>query len=128
MSILRVVFRGVSFIPGSGVLTALEEEPDSLLALVNPVLQETCSSHISRFVAERMDLAHVSRQYYVVFAEFSYHIERFGVFCIVIHDALKARDLPDRTNGCPADLSHALGNGIRHGKKLVALVIEHQVI
>src|SRR5439155_12385336 len=94
--------------PGvSGVLTALEEEPGSLLSLVDPVLQQACGSHISCFVAERMNLAYASRQYRVIFAELSYHVERLNVFCIVIHDALKARDLPDRTNGCPANLPHA---------------------
>src|SRR3989440_2583783 len=112
----------------SGVLTALEEEPASFLSLVNPVLQQACGSHVSCLVAKRMNLAHVSRQYCVVFAEFSYHIERLNVFSIAVHDALKARNLPDRTNGCPADLPYALGNGVRHGEKLVALVIEHQVI
>src|SRR4051812_14286908 len=85
----------------SGVLTALEEEPGSFLSLVNPVLQQACGSHVCCLVAKRMNLAHVSRQYCVIFAEFSYHVERLNVFSIAVHDALKARNLPDRTNGCP---------------------------
>src|SRR5215210_1818682 len=112
----------------SGVLTAFEEEPGSFLSLVNPVLQQACGSHVSCLVTERMNLAHVSRQYCVVSAEFGYHVERLNVFSIVVHDALKTRNLPDRTNGCPADLPYALGNGVRHREKLVALVIEHQMI
>jgi len=47
---------------------------------------------------------------------------------IVVRDALKTRDLPDRANGCPAYLPRALGNGIRHRENLLTLVIEHQVI
>jgi hypothetical protein len=97
---------------GSGVLTALEEEPGSLLGLVDPVLQQARGCHISGLVAERMNLAHVPRQYCVIVAEFGDHAERLNVFSIVVHDALKARDLPDRTNRCPADLARALGNGI----------------
>src|SRR5947207_15333296 len=75
-----------------------------------------------------MNLSHVSRQSCAIFAEFSYHVKRPNVFSFAVHDALKARNLPDRTNGYPADLPYALGNGVRHGEKLVALVIEHQVI
>ena len=36
--------------------------------------------------------------------------------------------MPDRTKGSSADLADALGDGIRHGEKLVALLIEHEVI
>jgi hypothetical protein len=62
------------------MLSAFEEEPDSLLTLVNPVIQQTCGSHVSRFVAERMDFAHVPRKYCVILAELSYHIERLDIF------------------------------------------------
>src|SRR5712675_2296459 len=47
---LRTVFRRVSLVLGSGMPTALEEEPGSLLGFVNPVLQQACRGHVSRLV------------------------------------------------------------------------------
>jgi hypothetical protein len=42
-----------------------------------------------------MHLAHVLRQHRIIVPEFSYHVERLNVFGIVVHDALKTRNLPD---------------------------------
>src|SRR5260370_1356898 len=75
-----------------------------------------------------MHLAHVLRQYRIVVPEFSYHVERLNVFSIVVHDALKTRNLPDGANGCASKLPCSLSNSIRHGENLVALIIEHQMI
>src|SRR5260370_23041592 len=111
-----------------GMPAALEQEPNSLLRFVNPVLQQACGSHIPCLVAQRMHLAHVLRQGRIVVPEFSYHVERLNVFSIVIHDALKTRNLPDGADGCASQFPRSLSNGIRHGEKLVALIIEHQMI
>jgi hypothetical protein len=79
----------------SGALTALEKEPGSLLGFVDPVFQQACGRDIPCVVAERMNLAHASRQACVVLAEFSDHVEWRDVCGIVVRDALKTRDMPD---------------------------------
>ena len=61
-----------------------------------------------------MRLAHVLRQYRIIVPKFSYHVEWLNVFSIVVRDALKTRDLPDRANGCTAYLPSSFSNGIRH--------------
>src|SRR5258708_36177505 len=75
-----------------------------------------------------MYLAHVPRQHRIVIAELDYHVEWFDVFSIVVRDALETRDLPDGAKACADDLPRPLGNGIRHGENLLALVIEQQMI
>jgi hypothetical protein len=44
------------------------------------------------------------------------------VFSIIVRNALKTRDLPDRAQGRAADLPRPLGNGIRRGENVVALI------
>jgi hypothetical protein len=106
----------------------LKEEPDALLALVNPVLQKARRCDVPGLVTQRMRLAHVPRQYRIVISKFSDHVERLNVLSIVVSDTLKARDLPDRANGCASEFSSSFSNGIRHGEYLAALVVEHQMI
>src|SRR5271169_2375476 len=107
---------------------ALEEEPGSLLRFINPVLQQACGRHVAGFVTQRMHVTHGLRQRRIIVAEFIYHVGRLNVFSIIVRDALKTRDLPDRANGCAAYLPRALSDGIRHGENLLTLVIEHQMI
>src|SRR5258707_5638407 len=125
---VRVIFLSPSRVLALGMPAALEEEPNSLLRFVNPVLQQACGGHIPCLVTQRMHFAHVLRQYRIVVPEFSYHVERLNVFSIVVHDALKTRNLPDGANGCASKLPCSLSNSIRHGENLVALIIEHQMI
>ena len=106
----------------------LKEEPDALLGFVNPVLQKARRGDVSGLVTQRMRLAHVPRQYRVIIPKLSNHAEWLNEFGIVVRDTLKARDLPDRANGCAAEFSSSFSNGIRHGEYLVALVVEHQMI
>src|SRR5258708_4099075 len=110
------------------VPAALKEKPNALLGFVDPVLQQACGGHVALLVTKRMYLAHVPRQHRIVIAELDYHVEWFDVISIVVRDALETRDLPDGAKGCAADLPRPLGNGIRHGENLLALVIEHQMI
>src|SRR5271156_3021313 len=75
-----------------------------------------------------MHLAHSLRQDRVVVPEFFYHVGWLNVFSIIVHDALKTRDWPDRAKGRAANLPRAFSDSIRHGDNFVTLVIEHQMI
>src|SRR6266851_8251541 len=75
-----------------------------------------------------MHLTHVLRQYRVIVPKLSYHVERLNVFSIVVEKTLKARNLPDGANSCASQLPCSFSNGVRHCEKLVALIVEHQVI
>jgi len=97
---VRTIFLSSSRALALGIPAALEEEPSSLLRFVNPVLEQACGSHIPCLITQRMHLAHVLRQYRIIVSEFSYHVERLNVFSVVVHDALKTRNLPDGANGC----------------------------
>jgi hypothetical protein len=56
-----------------------------------------------------------------------YHL-LLDVFGVVIKDTLSARDLADRVQRESAKLSNALGDWIRHGKKLVGVLVEQQMV
>lgn len=61
-------------------------------------------------------------------ARLSQHVERLDVVDVVVVDPGVARDLADRVQGESADLTHALRDRVGHGKELVGVFVEQEVI
>ena len=79
---------------GSITLSArLEQEPDPLFSLVDPIFQEACGGDIPVLVANAVRFPHACRQLLVVVAELGQHIERRHVVGIVVQDTLQAGDV-----------------------------------
>ena len=112
----------------SAVTTCLVQEPGPAFSFVDPDLEQAGGGNVAMLFADIVDFTQARRQVLVVVAQFGKHIQRVDIIRVIVQHALQARDMPDRTKGSSADLADALGDGIRHGEKLVALLIEHEVI
>ena len=98
----------------------LEQEPDPLFGLVDPVFQEARGRHIAVLVANAVRPAYV-RCLHVVAAG-SANISR-GNNRHRCPDALQAGDMSDRAQRRAAELPHTLGYRVGSGVDLASLVI-----
>src|SRR5262249_50566716 len=64
----------------------------------------------------------------IVVVQLCQHIRRRHEIRVIVRDARELSDLADRPNGGAADLSNALGNGIRGGEDLPRLLVQEQVV
>lgn len=73
------------------------QEPGPAFSFVNPVLQQTRRSKITRCVANLMSLAHKPRQFIVVFAEDPQHGAGIALAGISVSQPLMTNDIADRS-------------------------------
>jgi hypothetical protein len=60
--------------------------------------------------------------------ELTQHVRWVHKLRVVVRNALQTRDVTDGTDGGSADLTNTLGDVIRHGEELIAVVIEQMVV
>src|SRR5882672_1464872 len=75
-----------------------------------------------------MRLAEAHNQSPVVVQKLREHVLGRDISLVIVSDALKSRDVPNRTQGRSSDLSHPLRNCVGRREYLVALLIEKKVI
>ena len=105
-----------------------KEEPGASLGFVDPNLEQAGGGDIVMFVAKLVRFPHPPRQLAVVLAQLRQHIERLDVFRVVVFDPLHPAYLARRTQGRTTDFADALGHRIGHGKELVGLLVEEEMV
>ena len=75
-------------------------------------------------VAYVMGLAQARGERLIVFPQFSEHVQRLAVLRIIVQPALHSRDMTDRLECRPTDLSNTFCDWIGQCKNLVTLLIE----
>src|SRR3954469_13290235 len=108
--------------------TRFVQEPGPPLGFIHPHLDKTCGSDVAMFLADIVGLTQTERERLVVLAKFGKHVAGLDELRVVIRDPLQSRYVPNGSDSEPAQLSDALGNGIGHGKKLVSLLIQEQMV
>jgi hypothetical protein len=74
----------------------LEQEPGAMLGLVDPVLDQAGGSDVVMLVTKRVYASQAGRQLPIIFSKFHEHVLGGNMLPVVIGDALKPDDLPDR--------------------------------
>jgi hypothetical protein len=111
--------------PGRNSPTAgLEQEPGTTLAFVDPVFDQARGANIAMLVAYAMGLAQARGKRLSVFPQFSEDVQRLDVLRIIVQPVLHSRDMTDRFECRPADLSNTFCDRVGHRKNLVSLLIE----
>jgi predicted XRE-type DNA-binding protein len=106
----------------------LEQEPAAMLGLVDPVLDEAGGSDVAILVAQGVCASEASGQQLIVFPKLHEHVPGGNVLPVVIGNALKPGDVPDRMQGRSSDLSDTLGNRVGCSKYLPALFVQKQMV
>lgn len=115
-------------VPDTSAARCFEKEPNMPLGLIDPVLEKTRSGNIARIVAKAVYGAHPQDQCPFVLSKLAQHICGANVVRVIISESLQASDVTDRPYRCSADLPHAFSDLIGHGKQLILLLIEEQVV
>src|ERR1700676_389751 len=64
----------------------------------------------------------------IIFQKLRKHVLGPDISLVIVGDALKSRDVPDRTQGRSADFPHALRNRIGRREYLLTLLVEEKMI
>src|SRR6266568_6974112 len=113
------------FLPAAA---GLEQEPDALLGLVDPHLEQARGRDVAVLVADRVRRAHEAREALVVVSQLGEHVERRHVVGVVVVDALERAHVFDRAQRRTAELAYALGDDVGDRVDLVGLLVEQQVV
>jgi hypothetical protein len=105
-----------------------EKKPSTTLRLVDPVLEKTCRSNVVGIVAKAVYSAHAQIQRLLILFKLAQHVGGFNVIRIIIRNPLKAGDVSDGPYRHSTNLPHAFGNFIGHGKDLICVLIEKQMV
>jgi hypothetical protein len=99
-----------------------------MLGLVDPVLDQTGGSDVAILVAQGVCGSETGGQQPIVFPKLHEHVSGGNVLPVVIGNALKSGDVPDRMQGRPSDLPDTLGNRVGCRKYLPALFVQKQMV
>src|SRR5215472_4042433 len=102
----------------------LKQEPDATLRLVDPDFQQTCRSHVARFVAQIVRFAHSRNESLVVFPQLAQHVHRIYIIRVIVLRTLQAADMPDRPNRGTTDFANTLRDIVADRENLVSVLIE----
>jgi hypothetical protein len=106
----------------------LKQEPGAPFGLVNPHFDQAGSGNVAVLFADTVGFAKARGESLAVLTQFSQHVLRFDILCIVVRYALQASDMANGPERGTPDLPDALGDGVGHGEKLVTLFVEQQMI
>jgi hypothetical protein len=110
--------------PSSG----LEEKPAAPLRLIDEVLKKACGRHIAGIISERMESAHMQNKCLLVFVQFAQHVVWRDEVRVIVGNSLKTRDMSDGADRGAAKLPGPFSEVISHGKELIAMVVQQQVV
>lgn len=105
-----------------------EQEPRSTLGFIDPNFDEACGRNVTMFVTHVVRFAEARGHRFVVVLQLGKHVQWLDVSGIVIQNPLITRDLSDRMQRQSADLANAFRNDVSHGKELLGVFIEKQMI
>jgi hypothetical protein len=88
--------------------STLEQEPDALLSLIDPVFKQARCCDIAVLVASSMHFSKFHNEAIVIVPQFRQHGLRFDIVCIIIEDALVPRNIAYRTQRTAANLPCSL--------------------
>jgi hypothetical protein len=106
----------------------LEQEPNTTLGLIDPVLEDTSSSDVARIIAKAMHSAHAHDQSPFIFTKLTQHIRRVNVIRVIIRESLESSDVPDRPYCRSTNLPYAFGDVVGDCKNLIRVLIEEQMV
>jgi hypothetical protein len=108
--------------------SGLEEKPHATLRLVDPNLDQTRAGNIAVLVAKGVCPSQARHQLSIVIQKLGKHILGGDILLIIVGDALKSSDVPNRMQGRPADFPDALRYRIGDSEYLLTLFVQKKVI
>jgi hypothetical protein len=97
----------------------LEQEPDALLSLVDPLLALRTCTDVLLLIAQAVILPHAGDECLMVLPNLGQHVASIDIVRVVVGDALQPRDVADRVQRRAANLADALGDLVGHGDQLL---------
>jgi len=113
---------------GVAAAAGLVEKPHAFFGFVDIDFQQAGRCHVAMLVADIMGLAHRRNEPLIVVTQLGQHILRIDVDCVVIGDALLARNIADRTQRGLPDLAHAFGQHVDGGENLISLLVKQKMV
>ena len=108
--------------------SGFKQKPNTTLCLIDPVLEKTCGSNVACIIAKAVYRTHAQIQRLLILFKLAQHVRGFNVIRIIIRYPLKAGDVSDGPYRHSTNLPHAFGNFIGHGKDLICVLIEKQMV
>src|SRR5262245_45692084 len=105
-----------------------EQEPGASLSLVDPDFQQARGRNIVMLVAQPVRLAQARGELLVVVTQLGEHVIGRDEIGVVVENTLQTPDMADRAQRGAADLADALGERVRGGEDLIALLVEQQMV
>ena len=94
------------------VAARFKQKPRAPLGFINLAFDQTCGGDVASLVHHVVQRAQARRQFLIVLAQLSQHVEGFNVVRIIVLDALDAGDVADGAQREAADLADALRDRI----------------
>ena len=107
---------------------ALKQEPAAALSLVDPVFKQARCRYVFRVIAKRVSGAHAEDQSFFVLVQLGKHVLSGYEVGVIVRNSLQPRNVTDGANCRSADFSNSLRDVVGHGKQLVSVLIEQQMI
>jgi hypothetical protein len=117
-----------ALMPRRAGATGLEEKPGAAFRLVDPDFNQAGRADVAMLVAKVVCFAQPRGKRLIVFAQLGQHVERLDITRIIIEHPLEAADLPDGAHRHAAQLADPFRDRVGHGKELLTLLVEHQVV
>ncbi len=108
--------------------SCFEEEPNTTLGLIDPVLKETRSGNVACIVAKTVHCAHAQNQSLIILSKFTQHIGRVNIIRVIVRDALETSNVSDGTYRRSTDLPYAFSDLIGDVNDLIRVFIEEKMV